>query len=99
MQNNSLPPGSDDPDQGWGWQQPDCRGQAALALFIDDLHRVLQARTAQQLVVGAPLAATQEQVDALLAHYIESGKAPNIFVGQSVTLKEGVDRDGVTHTV
>ncbi|MBV7482451.1 hypothetical protein [Bordetella sp. BOR01] len=99
MQNNSLPPGSDDPGQGWGWQQPDCRGHAALALFIDDLHRVLQARTAQQLAAGAPLAATQEQVDALLAHYIESGKAPDIFDGQSVTLKEGVDRDGVTHTV
>jgi len=83
----------------WGWQQPHCRGQAALALFIDDLHRVLQAHAAQQLVAAAPLAAAQEQVDALLAHYVESGKAPDIFDGQSVTLKEGIDRDGVSHTV
>lgn len=83
----------------WGWQQPDCRGQAALALFIDDLHRVLQAHAAQQLVAATPLAAAQDQVDALLANYIASGKAPDIFNGQTVTLKEGVDRDGVSHIV
>jgi len=99
MQNDSSSPGTGGADQDWGWQQPHCHGQAALALFIDDLHRVLQAHAAQQLAVAAPLAAAQEQVDALLAHYVESRKAPDIFEGQSVTLKEGIDRDGVSHTV
>ncbi|WZB70723.1 hypothetical protein WJ968_36610 [Achromobacter xylosoxidans] len=28
--------------KSWGWEQPGCRGPAALALFIDDLHRILQ---------------------------------------------------------
>lgn len=97
MQNSSSPPGGT--NQDWGWQQPS-RGQAALALFIDDLHRVLQAHAAQQLAGAvAPLAAAQEQVDALLARYIELRKAPDIFDGQSVTLKVGTDRDGVSHTV
>ncbi|GAB1578598.1 hypothetical protein [Bordetella petrii] len=93
------PPPAAPADQDWGWQQPHCRGQAALALFIDDLHRVLQAHSAQRLAGPAPLAAAQEQVDALLERYVELRKAPDIFDGQSVTLKEGVDRDGVTHTV
>jgi hypothetical protein len=35
----------------------------------------------------------------LLARYNEIGAAPDIFLGQSVELKEGVDRDGVSHTV
>ncbi|MCD0505719.1 hypothetical protein [Bordetella petrii] len=99
MQNTTPPAGSGDADQGWGWQQPNCHGQAALALFIDDLHRILQAHTAQQLAGEAPLAAAQERVDTLLARYVETRKAPDIFDGQSVTLKEGVDRDGVSHTV
>lgn len=86
-------------DAGWGWQQAHAHGQAALALFIDDLHRVLQAHAAQQRVTVTPLAAAQEQVDSLLANYVASGKAPEIFDGQSVTLKEGVDREGVTHVV
>lgn len=88
----------DDADHGWGWQQP-VRGQAALALFIDDLHRVLQAHAARRLAGSTALTAAQDQVDALLARYIELDKAPEIFDGQSVTLKEGTDRDGVSHTV
>jgi len=96
MQNSSSTPG--DAEHGWGWQQPG-HGQAALALFIDDLHRVLQAHAARRLAGAAPLSAAQEQVDALLARYVELRKAPDIFEGQSVTLKEGTDRDGVSHTV
>lgn len=96
MPNSSSPPSGANHD--WGWQQPS-RGQAALALFIDDLHRVLQAHAAQRLAGPAPLAVAQEQVDALLARYVELRKAPDIFEGQSVTLKEGTDREGVSHTV
>lgn len=88
----------DDAAHDWGWQQP-AHGQAALALFIDDLHRVLQAHAARRLTGNAPLGAAQEQVDGLLARYIALRKAPSIFEGQSVTLKEGTDRDGVTHIV
>ncbi|CAM4319186.1 hypothetical protein BOTU111921_23050 [Bordetella tumbae] len=96
MRHSSSTPG--DADQGWGWQQPG-HGQAALALFIDDLHHVLQAHAARRLASAAPLSVAQEQVDALLARYVEKRKAPEIFEGQSVTLKEGTDRDGVSHTV
>lgn len=96
MQNSSSSTG--DADHGWGWQQP-AHGQSALALFIDDLHRVLQAHAARRLTGAAPLASAQEQVDSLIAHYVELRRAPEIFDGQSVTLKEGTDRDGVSHTV
>lgn len=91
-------PSTTDNDQGWGWQQP-AQGPAALALFIDDLHRVLQAHSARRLTGIAPLAAAQEQINTLLSHYVERRKAPTIFEGQSVTLKEGTDRDGVSHVV
>lgn len=85
--------------QGWGWEQPQCRGQAALALFIDDLHRILQAHTAGKLAASSTLADAQEHVNELLARYNEISAAPDIFLGQSVELKEGVDRSGVSHTV
>ncbi|CAB3632607.1 hypothetical protein SB816_24530 [Achromobacter sp. SIMBA_011] len=85
--------------QAWGWEQPQCRGQAALALFIDDLHRILQNYTAGRLAASGSLADAQEQVDQLLARYNEIAAAPEIFLGQSVQLKEGVDRSGVSHTV
>jgi hypothetical protein len=91
-------PSTADNDQGWGWQQP-AHGPAALALFIDDLHRVLQAHSARRLTGVASLTVAQEQVNTLLSHYVEQRRAPTIFDGQSVTLKEGTDRDGVSHVV
>ena len=33
--------------QAWGWEQPQCRGQAGLAPFIDALHPILQAHAAR----------------------------------------------------
>jgi len=91
-------PSTTNDEYGWGWQQP-VHGAAALALFIDDLHRVLQAHSARRLTGVAPLAAAQDQVNTLLSHYVEARKAPAIFEGQSVTLKEGTDRDGVSHVI
>lgn len=85
--------------QPWGWEQPGCRGQAALALFIDDLHRILQAHAAGKLADSSSLTDAQAQVNQLLARYNEIGAAPDIFLGQSVQLKEGIDRSGVAHTV
>lgn len=85
--------------QRWGWEKPQCRGQAALALFIDDLHRILQAHAAGKLADSSTLADAQAQVNELLARYNEISAAPDIFLGQSVELKEGIDRSGVAHTV
>ncbi|MBO9332417.1 hypothetical protein A6B37_22845 [Achromobacter sp. HZ01] len=93
----SQRPGSS--PQGWGWEQPECRGQAALALFIDDLHRILQAHAAGKLASSGTLDDAQRDVDELLVRYNEIGAAPDIFLGQTVELKEGVDRNGVSHTV
>ena len=85
--------------ESWGWEQPGCRGPAALALFIDDLHRILQEHAAGKLASCSTLADAQSQVDALLARYNDIARAPEVFQGQSVELKEGVDRSGVSHTV
>ena len=86
-------------DKSWGWQQPDCRGRAAVEFFIDDLHRILQAHIANRLAANDQLEQTQAQVDALLNRYREIDAASNTFTDQSVTLKEGVDRNGITHIV
>ncbi|MCW0210712.1 hypothetical protein WHX56_13500 [Achromobacter veterisilvae] len=94
-----VPQSNGSTPQGWGWEQPQCRGQAALALFIDDLHRILQAHAAGKLADSSTLADAQRDVNELVARYNEIGAAPDIFLGQSVELKEGVDRNGVSHTV
>ena len=67
--------------------------------FIDDLHRILQEHAAGKLASCSTLADAQSQVDALLARYNDIARAPEVFQGQSVELKEGVDRSGVSHTV
>ncbi|MFY0475942.1 hypothetical protein [Achromobacter marplatensis] len=99
MSKKPVPQNAGAAPQGWGWEQPQCRGQAALALFIDDLHRILQAHAAGKLADSSTLADAQAHVDELLARYNEINAAPEIFLGQSVELKEGVDRNGVSHTV
>ena len=66
---------------------------------IDDLHRILQEHAAGKLASCSTLADAQSQVDALLARYNDIARAPEVFQGQSVELKEGVDRSGVSHTV
>ncbi len=70
-----------------------------MALFIDDLHRILQTHAAGKLADSSTLADAQRDVNELLARYNEIAAAPDIFLGQSVELKEGVDRNGVSHTV
>ena len=94
----NSPPSERDP-QLWGWELPQCRGQAALALFIDDLDRILQAYTTSKARSTHSLRHAQEQVDVLLSQYMKHAAAPNVFAGQSVDLREGVDHRGVSYTV
>ena len=74
-------------------------GSGGAGPFIDDLHRILQEHAAGKLASCSTLADAQSQVDALLARYNDIARAPEVFQGQSVELKEGVDRSGVSHTV
>ena len=64
--------------ESWGWEQPGCR-PAALALFIDDLHRILQEHAAGKLASCSTLADAQSQVDAARAlqrHRPRAGSVP-----------------------
>lgn len=83
----------------WGWQRPECRGRHAVELFMDDLHRILQAYAANRLAPDNALEHAQNQVDTLLVRYDEVTGSPNAFSGQHVELKEGTDRNGVVHIV
>lgn len=83
----------------WGWQRPECRGRHALELFVDDLHRILQAYAANRLASDDALERAQDQVNKLLARYAQIAGSPNVFSGQRVELKEGTDRNGVVHIV
>ncbi|WZB61503.1 hypothetical protein WJ970_30490 [Achromobacter xylosoxidans] len=74
-------------------------GSGGAGPFIDDLHRILQEHADGKLASCSTLADAQSQVDALLARYNDIARAPEVFQGQSVELKEGVDRSGVSHTV
>jgi hypothetical protein len=83
----------------WGWEHPQCRGPNAVPLFIDDLQRVLSGFAPGGADDAAGLAQTQTEVDMLLGKYVLMGVAPQIFGGQTVELKLGTDRTGVTHVV
>lgn len=83
----------------WGWENPRCKGENAVSLFIDDLQRVLQGRQFNAEHNDGQLAQAQQDVDMLLGKYVQLGAAPQIFGGQTVELKLGVDRAGVTHVV
>ena len=83
----------------WGWEQPQCRGRNALALFVDDLHRILESHAAGRLANAGSLDQAQRQVDELLARYNGIGAAPEAFQGASIELQEAVDRSGASHTV
>ncbi len=86
-------------ERPWGHERPDCRGSRALGMFIDDLHRVLAQHTLGRESSGLAVLAAQQGVDKLLAQYVRVGAHPTAFNGQSVTLKHGMDKQGVHHVI
>jgi hypothetical protein len=83
----------------WGWKQPDCKGAKAVSFFIDDLQRLLGACAPASPADTDSLARAQDEVDMLLGNYVRLGANPQVFDGQTVELKLGMDRAGVTHVV
>ena len=81
-----------------GWEQPGCRGPAALAFSSTTcIASCRNTRPANWL--RAARWRTPSPRWTLLARYNDIARAPEVFQGQSVELKEGVDRSGVSHTV
>lgn len=87
------------PDYQWGYQRKDCRGANALGLFIDDLQKVLDRHTDSVNASEAALYAAQADTNQLLRHYVEAEAAPDVFPGQSVTLKTAVHGNGAVQLV
>lgn len=69
----------------WGYERPDCRGDKALAFFLDDLNAVIE-RHARDAHTPESMADAQRDADSLLAGYRAIASTQGLFDGASVTL-------------
>lgn len=70
----------------WGYDQPDCRGEASLLYFTADLARIVNTHFAGRDVTPALLRDAQRDVDELLARYVGAQAWPSAFDGQRIEL-------------
>lgn len=71
----------------WGYERPDCIGNNALALFIDDIQRVLDHYSQ---LPGAPeerLFQAQAAANKLLQAYQKNARKTKAFDGQYIEIK------------
>lgn len=71
----------------WGYERPDCIGDHALALFIDDVQRVLDH---YMQTSGAPetrVLQAQATANKLLKAYENNARKTTAFTGQSIEIK------------
>lgn len=71
----------------WGYQRPDCIGNHALALFIDDIQRVLDAHADTQGSPEARLFQVQADANRLLQGYAEHARATTAFKDQFIEIR------------
>ncbi|MGE4124648.1 MAG: hypothetical protein AB7E59_05225 [Pusillimonas sp.] len=79
----------------WGYERPDCIGNHALALFIDDIQRVLDAYADTQGSTDARLFQVQAEANRLLQGYAEHARGTTVFKDQFITIR-AVDASGHT---
>ena len=83
----------------WGYERPDCIGNHALALFIDDIQRVLDAYANTQGSTDARLFQVQAEANRLLQGYAEHARGTTVFL-TTQTLEEAehlADRIAILH--
>lgn len=71
----------------WGYERPDCIGNHALALFIDDIQRILDAHADTQGNADAHLFQVQADANRLLQGYAEHARGTAAFKGQFITIR------------
>lgn len=71
----------------WGYQRPDCIGNHALALFIDDIQRVLDAHADTPGSPEARLFQVQADANRLLQGYAEHARGTSAFKGQFIEIR------------
>lgn len=79
----------------WGYERPDCVGNNALALFIDDIQRVLDAHAATDGSTEARLFQVQADANQLLKGYATHARGTPAFKDQFITIR-AVDASGQT---
>ena len=89
-------PATADGSPRWGYERPECQGEQALALFLDDLTTLID-RHANAGNSPESLAEAQRAVDALLAGYRTIAATQGRFDDATVTLHHAHDEQGVEH--
>lgn len=79
----------------WGYERPDCIGNHALALFIDDVQRVLDEHAHTQDRTEADLFQVQADANRLLQGYAEHARGTTAFKGQFIKIR-AVEASGQT---
>lgn len=79
----------------WGYERPDCIGNHALALFIDDIQRVLDSHADATNNGEERLFQVQADANRLLQGYAEHARGTTVFKGQFITIR-AIEASGQT---
>lgn len=71
----------------WGYERPDCIGNNALALFIDDIQRILDHYGQMQGAAETRLFQAQAAANKLLKAYETNARRTTAFHGQFIEIK------------
>lgn len=71
----------------WGYERPDCVGNNALALFIDDIQRIVDHYSQQPGALETRLFQAQAAANKLLKAYEKNARKTTAFSGQYIEIK------------
>lgn len=74
-------------NQTWGYERPDCIGNNALALFIDDIQRILDHYAQLDGTPETRLFQAQAAANKLLQAYQKNARKTQAFNGQFIEIK------------
>ncbi|MFT0546847.1 hypothetical protein ACMHYO_10950 [Allopusillimonas ginsengisoli] len=84
----------------WGYERADCTGEYALALFLDDMERVVEHyATLDGEQVETRIFQAQAAANKLLKAYANNARKTTAFDGQFIDIKAFVNEDGQTQFV
>jgi uncharacterized protein YfcZ (UPF0381/DUF406 family) len=83
----------------WGYERPDCIGNHALALFIDDIQRVLDHYAQRPGSTEIQVFQAQAAANKLLQAYDKNARKTTAFKGQHIEIKVVDAGDGQSRWV
>ena len=84
----------------WGYERPDCAGDNALALFLDDIERVVEHYAGLDgIQLETRVFQAQAAANKLLGAYAKNARNTSAFAGQFIEIKSFINESGKTQFV